>query len=288
MRKEILILGGGFGIYGYLPATCEKGWNVTTLDRYRKIIERRSELENYIERVQYEAEDSLDVGVFDAIVLARTPTKQFDFLKSNTGYRGHYYLEKPLGADIHMYKSALELIQENKLKFTIAYLFRFQEWFGHLISMKNELSNVNLIWTIRKNSINSWKLDAHKGGGLLSYYGVHVLSLIVDLQIHEYEVSCFHDEDQLNIAIRNENFRSSFIVKYGIEPNFSLDLESKNTGYYWKAVSPFGDNPQPGKVDPRVASLVTYLGVSQNEELKDNFQHELEIQKLRQLIEKIV
>ena len=40
MTLELGILGGGFGIYGYLPAAVDNGWNVKLLEKYRKTIQK--------------------------------------------------------------------------------------------------------------------------------------------------------------------------------------------------------------------------------------------------------
>ena len=44
MKKKYLILGGGFGLYGYLPALIGLKKNVITNIKYKKIIQKRPDL----------------------------------------------------------------------------------------------------------------------------------------------------------------------------------------------------------------------------------------------------
>ena len=47
------ILGGGYGLYGYLPALCELGFELHLLNRYKKIVYNRFELERYSNSLIY-------------------------------------------------------------------------------------------------------------------------------------------------------------------------------------------------------------------------------------------
>ena len=77
MTLEIGILGGGFGIYGYLPAAVGNGWNVKLLERYRKSIQDRVELNYCLESCVFVQDESELLGSVDYLVIARIPKEQY-------------------------------------------------------------------------------------------------------------------------------------------------------------------------------------------------------------------
>ncbi len=108
MSKQLLILGGGFGLYAYLPAALKANWQVSTLKRYRNFLSNRTELVDFVGQITFEEEDGLDLDLYAGIVVARNPIEQFKFVQQALDFKGHYFLEKPIGATMD---SSLELLK---------------------------------------------------------------------------------------------------------------------------------------------------------------------------------
>ena len=53
MNKKIGILGGGFGLYGYLPAFYNLGFDIFTLEKYSGFIKNRKDLEKLYDRINF-------------------------------------------------------------------------------------------------------------------------------------------------------------------------------------------------------------------------------------------
>lgn len=286
MTKRLLILGGGFGLYGYMPAALSNEWQVTTLDRYRNFLNERAELKNYIPRLNFVSENDLNLEVYDGVVIARTPSQQSEVVSSNSTYRGHYFLEKPLGINAKSHAEILRILENNKTSFSVGYLFRYQDWYLQLVSAINSDFHINIEWNISKNTPLSWKDSPVLGGGLLSYFGIHMLSLIVDLGF---------DEESLELKYRfntleAESLKSlqSLNIKFAFSDfsQFQVQLKSQSKDYSWNLISPFGSSPSANVFDPRILSLTKYLESWKDHSIiRSPMIHELKVLKLRQSIE---
>ena len=284
MNKKLLILGGGFGLYGYLPAACESGFEVFTLTRYKPKIQKRKELKKYRDCINFVFEDNIDVNYFGIIVLARTPIQQQEFITTNNNYSGHYCLEKPLGFNSEATYSILQAIQTHSINFSIAYLFRYQEWYKHLILNSTGAFVVEINWVVKRNFKNSWKLFDSNGGGLLSYFGIHLLSLLVDLKVSPDSIDFRLKRDKLVIYASQGIFLLT--ISYGNHNQFQVKLKSHKESFSWASDSPFGTNPRSGLPDPRIPSLVHYLREAVGEPSSTHqINHELRILEFRRKFE---
>ena len=53
MNKKVGILGGGFGLYGYLPAFANLRFEIFTLSKYENFINKRPDLAKYIDKINF-------------------------------------------------------------------------------------------------------------------------------------------------------------------------------------------------------------------------------------------
>lgn len=289
VTKSLLILGGGFGLYGYMPAAIANGYEVTTLERYKDFLLSREELRNYICKLKFVSETSLDFNSFSAVVIARTPVQQLEILRRNSKFSGHYFLEKPLGADSQNHSLMLKFLRENQLQFSIAYLFRYLEWYRAVVAAMQSDCTVKIVWQVSPNPEESWKAIKSSGGGLLSYYGVHLLSLIVDLQISAETIVFSHQTDSLEISSMDKAKHLQMKIEYSDIPTFQVGVSSPLVDYSCDLISPFGPLPTKGVEDPRVAPLAQYLKDSEHQGLIENsIIHESRILNLSETIERIL
>lgn len=289
MSGQLLILGGGFGLYGYVPAAIQTSWKVTTLSRYKELLEERAELAGLSSRVDFISEIDLDPQFYDAIVIARAPRQQFDFIQSNPTFEGHYFLEKPLGDTEKATSQLLDTLQSRQSSFSVAYLFEYQEWYKHLTSGENSGTNVTIDWRISSPKNRSWKESPDAGGGILAYYGVHLLSLIVDCAYDLRNLEISHQTDTLEIKLKNSSREISLKLSVGEISSFEVVLKGQHSVYHWSRESPFGVIPTPGIPDPRIPALIEYLsGWSTHKSLSESVAKERIILELRQTISAIL
>lgn len=285
MNNKLLILGGGFGLYGYLPAAVQTSWQVTTLTRYQSFLENRIELSRFLNQVSFVTEDELDPNFYDAIVVARTPRQQVEFIQSNSSFEGRYFLEKPLGGSLSSTDDLLNILEIRKSHFSVAYLFQYQEWYKEVVSATQQGSKVTIEWKINPGESLSWKNDAEEGGGVLSYYGIHLLALIVDGGFNLQGLEIDHGSDFLKI--RSMNSANELDISLWVEEavGFKVSLQSPKGSYHWSGESPFGKTPTQGVQDPRIPSLIEYLSDRATpEDLRKSIERERRILQLRQTI----
>jgi hypothetical protein len=263
--KSALILGRGFGLYGYIPAALNNGWSVTTDYRYIEEIRRRPELHTLINNIDFIENPELEINSFNFIIIAKKPIQQFAIVKANLSYEGHLFLEKPLAPTFSQHEELLTGLKVSKAKFSIAYLFRYLKWYKMLINLWSMPSNISVNWIIPASTQNSWKSLNNEGGGIINYYLIHFLPLLIEMRIQEkdLEVNLYKAGIQLNAS----NHRGSISIKinYSSSENSLFQIESimdKKT--IWNANSPFGTLPAFGIADPRVEQLTQYLNESIN------------------------
>src|SRR5210317_61236 len=95
---NFLIIGSGFGIYGYLPAIYKYSKKIFLNIKYRKKIEKRIELIKYLKRVIWYLDIKDINNKIDYIIIAQNPKKQFSITKKILKLLKpkHLFLEKPL------------------------------------------------------------------------------------------------------------------------------------------------------------------------------------------------
>lgn len=289
MNNQLLILGGGFGLYGYLPAAMQTHWQVTTLSRYKSFLEERVELSGLLNRVTFVAENDLEPNTYDAVVIARTPQQQIDFVRSNSSFEGHLFLEKPLGGTVKSTSELLDVLQSRKSNFSVAYLFQYQEWYRAIASQKQSECSVAIDWRITPGRNQNWKKQIDVGGGILAYYGVHLLSLIVDCEYDLQSLQIDYGEDFLRIRSKNSSSQLDIKMTVADVAGFEINLKGLTESYHWSGASPFGIKPAPEIPDPRIPALIEYLsGWQTHKDLAESIAHERQILRLRQTISEIL
>lgn len=285
MNNRLLILGGGFGIYGYLPAALKANWNVATLSRYKADLNARVELSNLVHQVSFVDENNLDPNSYDAVVVARTPQQQVNFIRANPSFSGHLFLEKPLGDSVNATTEVLDFLEFHKLRFSIAYLFQYQDWYQKIFLKRHSGYKVMIDWRITPNVNQNWKNEIGAGGGVLSYYGVHLLSLIIDCEYSLGDLIIKYDPNCLEVT--STNLQRPLNVKLSIDKTaaFKVDLDNHSNGYHWSGISPFGIKPTAGLPDPRVPALIRYLSDEErHQNLVESISKERKILEFRQTI----
>ena len=289
MNNQLLILGGGFGLYGYLPAAIKANWQVSTLERYRNFLNDRVELVSFVNQITFVQEESLDLDFYGGIVVARNPVEQLNFVQQTSGFKGHYFLEKPIGATPDSSQELLDHLQSRVCTFSIAYLFRYQDWYEKILSSMGADYTLAINWKVSRAKHNSWKNEDLHGGALLSYYGIHLLSLITELESKVDNLEVFYEPDILRINSYESSRVFQIELATSLSPAFDISLSSPGEIYNWSGASPFGSTPVAGFPDPRIPALAQYLTHSRGQiDSNSVILQEQRIQDLRKTISQVL
>lgn len=252
------ILGGGFGLYGYLPAAVLNGNAVVTLDRYKTEILNRPELKSYLTEIEFVEHEKFLVKIVDSLIIARNPQSQFDLLMKFAGDFEHVYLEKPLALELTSHRQLLDHLLEKNQSFSLGYLVQFTNWFNQIDFEKT--SRIEILWEVKINE-DSWKSRDFPDKGLFSFFGIHLLPLIERLIKDHYALVLNSVQDgmqiegkfgakSLSIKLVNGNKFNFKATTYGSVGEILVD-EIHET--------PFGDRSFLGLPDNRIPLLQKYL-----------------------------
>ncbi len=211
MSKSCIILGSGFGLYGYLPAAVRNGYTVILPERYREKFNTRTELASYSDRVDlYEGSDEgiLNTCKADLCIIARRPSDQhrlFVGKKIMSGCR-RIVLEKPLAAtpaeSARIYRILEESAENDNISYRIGYTFLYTVWGKEVIRALQSGKSCRIYWSFMAHhfihAVNTWKRYLSQGGGALRFYGIQTAGLLAAVSGWDVISSIleFVDEDE--------------------------------------------------------------------------------------------
>ena len=244
------ILGGGFGLYGYLPAAAKLLQEpVLLLKKYKPIIDSRQELFSFKDQIIWlESEEEL-MQTADSLVISRRPIDQ-EALVSRCLLEVNLkrvMFEKPLATSPEKAQKILQLMANSNKYCSVGFNFRFTNW---AIQLKEKLLNgefsehesINLSWHFMADhfsrNIESWKMDHAQGGGAIRFYGIHVIALLAELGYEHVESS----------SVLTSNSKHSFCdwracFKGPGLPTFLVNLNSKSNASHFNLY--LGNKDQP-------------------------------------------
>lgn len=274
LTKMTGIIGSGFGIYGYLPAVLLTETKVALLLRSKEKFESRKELQRYADRiVWYEDETQLLISV-DTIVTCVPPLVQVAILDKilDCSNIKNLILEKPLAPSPGASEIILDRLIKTKKNFRIAYSFLYSGWLQSLETLLKENEHtgftIRIIWKFEahhyRNSLQKWKRNISCGGGIIRFYGIHLIAVLVKLKFIGLSESIVHalsvdDYDAWNARFVDDRRNS-----------VELDLNSNDKEECFKVVvndgkreklvadcrSPFEELEQlVNELDPRIITL---------------------------------
>jgi len=262
-NRNVGLLGGGFSLYGYLPAFIANGFAVITLSKYKDLIESRIEIRDYIGQIEFVESEQVVVENSDFLAMARTPRGQSEFCHNNLESLAklrHVFLEKPLATDQEEAFKLLAKLDQHKINFSVAYLFEHTSWFGELQNRAQRRDSDYLVsWDIPIVE-NSWKNSLEHGGGLVNYYAIHLAHLISKLKLHIDVKKSFIGKDNIQLKLDGA-------VSLGIEVKmtdamgrFALTrVIVKSKQEVFSSDTPLGERPRKGLSDPRIPFLEEYV-----------------------------
>jgi predicted dehydrogenase len=194
------IVGSGFGLYGYLPAVIEAtGEGILLPERYRASFLERAELIPFAGAVRWTENETDVLSCARGLVVAVTPSMQRELIahclaRSNIEL---LLLEKPLAPSP---SAAMELLQDllhSRINFRIGYTFRYTDWGQQLLSSlgaRMRDGTVVIKWNFMahhfRHNLDTWKRWESTGGGVVRFYGIHIIALLAEIGYRKVSRSC--------------------------------------------------------------------------------------------------
>lgn len=275
-----LILGSGFGLYGYLPALVGGCGQIAVLPaRYRPRFSARSELQRFSSSVRWAPDEIAALGQSSAAALALRPEDQETWLVrclARPEVR-HLLLEKPLARTPALAQRGLDALVESGKDFRIGYLFGLTGWGRELRNILGAGSyggRLFIRWQFcahhYRHDLRNWKRYVATGGGAIRFFGVQVIALLARLGYRDVAVSrtfgASTDEVEMwsatmtgpglpecSLMIDTRSSKTAFQVMCQREVRCHPDVSHRFT-------SPFASGPRPEAnfpvdLDPRIREL---------------------------------
>lgn len=219
------IIGGGFGLYGWLPALCQFYPNETILleERHKEKFDKRPELQQYKDRIEWKHGFDV-VKDSELLIMAIPPSKVYHYLEFITDSRNikKLIVEKPVCETPEKSEQFIKAIEDKGIKICSSYLFLYTNWSRILLQNSQYIK-----WDIKNNNLkDSWKHNNIQGGGPLKFYGIHLLAVMVSLN-YDYVIHVESKKpDSIYILLsKGEDTFSIEINSNSEEPKFELMLQ---------------------------------------------------------------
>lgn len=204
----IAILGSGFGLYGYVPALAKShpGTPLILEAAYEPVFSQRQELQEYLPGIKWTNTREDALAAANLVVIALRPEDQWTWGQSLSAYPNitQVLLEKPLAPTPRQSDNLLSLLHQDGKKVRVGYNFLFTSWGQELILKPSvtEAKPMKISWSFRAHhflhSLDTWKKSHMRGGGVLRFYGIHIIAMLAALgydQVVASEMIHEHDPD---------------------------------------------------------------------------------------------
>lgn len=183
------IVGGGFGLYGYLPAIVDVlQTKVLLTERYMQTIESRPELGQYAGHIEWCPSISEALSRATAAVIAVPPVSQKRLVEQILSIDSieKLIIEKPICATPNESIALIDALLVKSKRFRVGYSFLYTDWYGelkeHLLKPADQLF---ITWSFKADHFvrnrETWKRYHSLGGGALRFYGIHLLAVLASL-----------------------------------------------------------------------------------------------------------
>jgi hypothetical protein len=306
------ILGSGFGLYGYLPAAASVAQDPILLPaRYKKNFANRVELQKFSNQICWIKSDEDLIKEATTLIISRRPKDQCEILDSllNQSQIRNIILEKPFAQNPEQAMKMQDSIRGSDKRCSVGFIFRYLPW---AILQKNELHNHKLLsskmcelkWDFTahhyEKDIHNWKRIHSDGGGIIRFYGIHLIALLAewgyDKADHSEVFARPQDGDYSKwhatfSGLGLPDFRVQ-IDSYNPNPSFSIK-NNLDSIYLYKARDPFCDDyavESNNCIDPRCEYLKKVLieNSIQNDLWPDRFARAIDLWKMVERSSKII
>lgn len=194
------ILGSGFGLYGHLPALVHCTHEMILLpERYRTKFDGRQELQRFASRIVWRESELELISESRLLIVAQMPRRQEEIMEQVLQQKNNRYvlLEKPLARTPELAADLLRRLSQSGKVFRVMYSFLYLSWFKQVkeLLMHYPGCKLEINWKFKAHhfvhGLDTWKRFHSKGGGVLRFYGIHLLAVIAGLGAFEAKASAF-------------------------------------------------------------------------------------------------
>lgn len=253
---NFLILGSGYGLYGYLPAIYKISKKIFLDIKYKKKIKFKdnfkkiewySNVENVLSKINY-------------VVIAKRPNDQFKLVKYifKKNKTVNFFLEKPLAPTPSKAKELLFFLKKKKILFKIGFIFSYLKWYDLIFkNFNHKKSKILIEWNFKYNkNNNSWKKEPRAGGGIIAYYGIHFIKIFSDFNFKKIKENILEKYTwRYIVSDKNSNIIKLIININSDKEKFIIRINNKVLRYQ----NPFDEVIIGTKEDPRCKYLIKYV-----------------------------
>lgn len=278
LGKRFTVVGGGFGLYGYVVALLEGNLHSVALPfEYRPRMEARPELAHLIDRINWRSNFLTCLESSDSLVMAVPPLFQkryVDRLVELDLVPKSMFLEKPLGRNSQAAEELLQTVSEQDVDFRIAFLFWYAEWSDLVVSEVLQDGEILIEWKFSahhyRNFVNTWKRHHSLGGGVLHFYAVHLVAFFAKMGFDGailHQVSCdeMGEPVALSVEFSHPKLRAVCVLVDSNSTVSSFEIFKKSAKQsspklsLFRSISPFLDASGHDAEVGRIEILKRYL-----------------------------
>jgi predicted dehydrogenase len=231
------IVGGGFGIYGWLPALVSSHEvQIVTLERYRVQLQLRPELRVFEKRMTFVEDLRRLISRCEYVVIARRPADQFRFVEelASLGWKGCVVLEKPLAPNPEMAEALLEILDHADIRVVVGFSLCETGWaatFGRYLAVAEPI-HIRVDWRFLAHhyrySLANWKRQPTEGGGALRFFAIHLVAWLARADSwKEFECSPLaevHEDPAVRFTVKRGSVEVSILCDtcWNKEPLFTI------------------------------------------------------------------
>ena len=178
------IVGSGFGLYGYFPALVEHFREPVILPQgYRAKVESRPELLRYAGEIRWVADTESALNEATGVVIATPPGRQRDIVMRCAELPSirRVVTEKPVAQTPALATEVLETLERSGKRYRVGYSLLHASW-AEGLELSIPEATVRIDWTFKAHhfakGLQNWKRQHDAGGGVLRFFGVHLIALL--------------------------------------------------------------------------------------------------------------
>ena len=229
------------------------------------MLEKRPELCRYLSKVYLAESEVAALESCDSVVVAVPPQIQFEIVSKCLQYNNimRYYLEKPLAVTPDDGNILINNLYLRGRDLSIGFILSTLQVFEKIdFSATRNNQNFELHWEFYahhfSHNLDTWKRRHSDGGGVLRFYGIHLIALLVKKGYSHVEKSTLIGGDNEPYLWR-ANFSGNGLKRIGVSLNsksklnrFDLMLNNLEIFSYQ---TPFSSVSDDSDLDPRVSLL---------------------------------
>tara|TARA_Y100001968_G_C19366475_1_gene722789 strand:- start:229 stop:1146 length:918 start_codon:yes stop_codon:yes gene_type:complete len=265
-----LLLGKGFALNVYLPALIAINSKNIALEASSKNLIKTDTI---YKNIKWLNDNEIINNKFSKIIIAEPPEKQFKLICDISLWKNSnkIILEKPLAENHKKATYLIDILNKNKIRYSINYTFRYTKWNKKIykyLQQNTDKSEISIHWKFNGRHLqkkeSTWKTNHLLGGGAIKYYGIHLIAILSDMG--------YTDVEKTDIFNQPLNKLNSWYCKFNSinqlpKLNLYIDSNSNENKFYWnqlnknllKIDNPFSLESSKYNGDKRIPPTIKFL-----------------------------